>query len=165
MYAIIYSSSTGNTKLLADKIKETLPNKEDCLYFGPTMEEALKADRIYLGFWTNRGICDDISKEFIKKLTNQEVFLFGSAGFGNKLYFSRILKTTISLFPSNVHIIGRYMCQGRMRSNVKEKYEKMMENKKTKSFGSMMMKNYEKGQSHPDDKDLTKLQKMILKKQ
>ena len=163
MYAIVYSA-TGNTKFLADKIKDTLSNKEDCLYCGSTCDEALKADRIYLGFWTNRGICDDISKEFIQKLSNQEVFIFGSAGFGNKLYLSRILKNTMSLFPSKIHIIGRFMCQGRMRGNVIEKYEKMMENKKTKSFGSMMMKNFEKSQSHPDDKDIAKLQKLILKK-
>ena len=35
-YAIIYSSRTGNTALLAQAIREALP-QEECLYFGTLM--------------------------------------------------------------------------------------------------------------------------------
>ena len=33
-YAVVFSSRTGNTALLAETIRDTLP-REDCLYFGP----------------------------------------------------------------------------------------------------------------------------------
>ena len=36
-YSILYSSPTGNTKMLAEAIQEALP-KEDCDYFGPCKE-------------------------------------------------------------------------------------------------------------------------------
>lgn len=36
-YSIIFSSMTGNTRKLADKIHEILP-KESCDYFGRTRE-------------------------------------------------------------------------------------------------------------------------------
>ena len=38
-YAIVYSSQTGNTKQLAETLRETLP-QEDCRYFGTPAEAA-----------------------------------------------------------------------------------------------------------------------------
>ena len=34
-YAVVYSSKTGNTRLLAEEIRKVLP-AEECLYFGDT---------------------------------------------------------------------------------------------------------------------------------
>ena len=42
-YAIIYSSKTGNTRLLAETLRDTLPTA-DCLYFGEPSDEALRAE-------------------------------------------------------------------------------------------------------------------------
>ena len=53
-YAIVYSSRTGNTELLARAIQSALP-AEDCLYFGGPDAAALAADRLYVGFWTTRA--------------------------------------------------------------------------------------------------------------
>ncbi len=39
-YSIIYSSKTGNTKKLAEKIREVLP-EENCDYFGTEGAKAL----------------------------------------------------------------------------------------------------------------------------
>lgn len=44
-YSIIFSSSTGNTKELADTIYEALP-KEKCDYFGVSKEEP-QSDKVY----------------------------------------------------------------------------------------------------------------------
>ena len=71
-YAIVYSSKTGNTKLLATTIQECLP-QEDCIYFGEPSEEALKADYIFVGFWTDKGSCDGEAKKFLKKLDEKKV--------------------------------------------------------------------------------------------
>lgn len=42
-YSIIYSSKTGNTKKLAEKIREVLP-EENCDYFGTEGAKALSSD-------------------------------------------------------------------------------------------------------------------------
>ena len=47
-YAIVYSSHTGNTALLAQTIRETLP-QEDCVYFGAPDPSALTAETVYDG--------------------------------------------------------------------------------------------------------------------
>ena len=46
-YSIVYSSRTGNTALLAQAIREALP-QEECSYFGAPHAEALGADTIYV---------------------------------------------------------------------------------------------------------------------
>ena len=46
-YSIIYSSKTGNTKKLAEKIREVLP-EENCDYFGTEGAKALSSDILYL---------------------------------------------------------------------------------------------------------------------
>ena len=52
-YSIVYSSKTGNTKMLADALHQALP-ADDCLYFGAPDAQALAAERIYIGFWTDK---------------------------------------------------------------------------------------------------------------
>ena len=54
-YSIVYSSSTGNTKKLADTIYAVLP-KENCDYFGVPKEGDLYSEMLYIGFWTE-NIC------------------------------------------------------------------------------------------------------------
>lgn len=63
--AILYSSLSGNTKLLAETIYDVI--KEDCKYCGETKE--IDADRVYIGFWTNKGTADDKTMEFLKLFT------------------------------------------------------------------------------------------------
>ena len=56
-YAIVYSSRTGNTERLAQALRQALP-AEECVYFGPPDARALEAQRVYVGFWTDKGDCD-----------------------------------------------------------------------------------------------------------
>ena len=66
-YSILFSSSTGNTRLLAEAIREALP-AECCDYFGDCMGNEPKSDMIYVGFWTNKGIADDNALNLLKTL-------------------------------------------------------------------------------------------------
>ena len=44
-YSIVYSSQTGNTKQLAETLRETLP-QEGCRYFGTPAQAAAEADTL-----------------------------------------------------------------------------------------------------------------------
>ena len=70
-YAIVYSSKTGNTAALADRLHDILPH-EHCVYFGDTSHYSpdLGADLIFAGFWTDKGSCDDRTRVFLKSLQN-----------------------------------------------------------------------------------------------
>ena len=80
-YAIVFSSKTGNTELLADALHNYLP-QADCCYFGSPNPAAMEADTLYVGFWTDKGKADESSSDFLKQLRGKQVFLFGTAGFG-----------------------------------------------------------------------------------
>ena len=91
-YAIVYSSKTGNTKLLADTLHDCLP-QEGCDYFGIPDPAAMEADTLYVGFWTDKGKADESTSDFLKQLHGKNIFLFGTAGFGgSEEYFNKILK-------------------------------------------------------------------------
>ena len=86
-YAIVCTSKTGNTKQLADAIQSSLPD-EKVIYAGLPQAEALQADRIYVGFWTDKGTCCTEIKDFLKLAKDKEIFLFGTCGFGgSEAYF------------------------------------------------------------------------------
>ena len=159
-YSIIFSSSTGNTKELADTIYEVLP-KEKCDYFGVSKEEP-QYDKVYIGFWTNQGNADKETLELLKKLKNKKIFLFGTAGFGgSQEYFQKVLGQIKESIDSSNTIIGEYMCQGKMPQSVRERYVKMKEQPNYMPNLDMMIKNFDSALSHPDKNDLDKLRKMV----
>ena len=160
-YAIVYSSKTGNTKMLADKIASLMP-QEECIYQGEPTSEALNAELIFIGFWTNQGQCDSETKEFFDTLTNQKVFVFGTAGFGSQqAYLDNVLKKSESLLPKSVEIIGDFICQGKMPLPVRQRYEKMLENPQQRAKAQMLIDNFDMASSHPNCDDLNNLENKI----
>lgn len=156
-YAIVYSSKTGNTRLLAEAIRDALP-AADCLYFGAPDDAALAAERIYVGFWTDKGTCDADTAAFLSRLTGQQVFLFGTAGFGGApAYFDKILTAARQNLPDGVTVCGSYMCQGKMPAAVRARYGQMEDSPRRQ----MMLDNFDAALSHPDQTDLARLRDAV----
>lgn len=152
-YAIVYSSKTGNTEQLAQTIQAALP-AADRLYCGAPSAEALAADVLYVGFWTDKGDCDASVASFLSQVTGQKVFLFGTAGFGGSPeYFDHILTTVRGHLPQSASVVGSYMCQGKMPDAVRARYEAMEESPRR----TAMLENFDKALSHPDQRDLDAL--------
>ena len=156
-YAIVYSSHTGNTALLAQTIRETLP-QEDCVYFGAPDPSALTAETVYVGFWTDKGTCDTSIAQFLQSLTNQKVFLFGTAGFGGAAaYFEQILNRVKENLGDSTELIGTYMCQGKMPPSVRTRYEQMEDGPRR----TAMLENFDQALSHPNAEDLANLRAAV----
>lgn len=162
-YSIVYSSRTGNTKLLADTLRTALP-QGDCVYFGEPNAAALAADRLYVGFWTDKGTCDASTGAFLESVRNKEVFLFGTAGFGGApAYFETILGGVRQHLEGSVAVVGSYMCQGKMPAAVRQRYEKMLEAPAHAPNVESMIENFDRALSHPDDADLAGLRESVKK--
>lgn len=158
-YAIVYSSLTGNTAILAEELKKILPENQ-CVYFGEPDKKALEADIIYAGFWTDKGTCDEKSAEFLSQLTVQKIFLFGTAGFGGSdEYFQQILSKIKENIPASVSVTGTFMCQGKMPQSVRTRYEKMEKSPKQK----LMLDNFDRALSHPDKNDIDNLKMAVTR--
>lgn len=168
-YSIIYSSRTGNTALLAKQIRTCL--KEDlCNYYIET-ESLLKQDFkeqlehtsiIFIGFWTDKGTCDENTFTILKELKGKKVFLFGTAGFGGDvIYFDKIISNVKRIIDASNEILGSYMCQGRMPEGIKQKYIELLEKNPSDRQFQRMIQNYEIAESHPDIQDLENLDSIL----
>jgi len=162
-YSVVFSSSTGNTKLLADAIGEALP-KENRDYFGEITPEVPESEMLYVGFWTDRGNADKTALEFLQRLKNKKVFLFGTAGFGgSEDYFKKILANAESALDGSNTVAGEFMCQGKMPQAVRERYMSMKAQPNPPANLDMLIENFDRALSHPDAEDLERLKKTVLK--
>ena len=161
-YAIVFSSKTGNTKLLADTLHACLP-QENCCYFGTPDPAAMEADDLYVGFWTDKGNADESTLDFLKQLHGKNIFLFGTAGFGgSEEYFNKILKKVERSLDRSNTVFGRYMCQGKMPLSVRQRYEGMKKQPIHLPNLDALIENFDKALSHPDADDLARLKQGIL---
>ena len=158
-YAIVYSSRTGNTAMLAQAIREALP-REECIHFGEPTPQALAAGALCVGFWTDKGTCDAQSARFLQSVTHQRVFLFGTAGFGgDPNYFEQILSRVQANLGREVEVVGTYMCQGKMPQAVRTRYEAMPDSPRR----TTMLENFDHAACHPDQQDLARLKSAVTK--
>lgn len=156
MVSIVYSSVTGNTKLLADSIKNYLDGK--VAYFGKPGVEALASDKIYVGFWTDKGEANKEALDFLRALNNKKIFLFGTAGFGvSDEYFNKIIERTKEAINDSNEVIGSFMCQGKMPQSVKDRYLKMKESGSKIPNIDLLIDNFNKALAHPNSDDITNL--------
>ena len=160
-YSVMFSSLTGNTKMLADAIGEVLP-KENCDYFGSCKGKEPVSEMLYIGFWTDQGNADKSALELLQKIKNKKVFLFGTAGFGeNEAYFQKVLNNVKSSMDKSNQVVGEYMCQGMMPQAVRVRYVKMKEQPDHMPNLDLLIANFDRALSHPDKKDLDKLRELV----
>ena len=161
-YSIIYSSRTGNTKLLAEAIRESLP-ADLCDHFGTDEAGAVESEKLYVGFWTDKGTADEAALALLKRLKNKKIFLFGTAGFGeSEAYFQKVLDRVKESIDESNSIIGTYMCQGKMPESVKNRYLKMKEQPEHPANIDALIENFDSALSHPDADDLDRLRNLLL---
>lgn len=154
-YAIIFSSMTGNTAALADRLHDILP-EENCVYFGEPSREAaaIDADVIFVGFWTDKGSCDSKTRVLLKKFDRKHITLFGTAGFGSDpSYFDQVLKAAEADIPVSNTVIPGFMCQGRMQPEAKEKFEARLAANPDDKRAKKMLAEYETAVCHPNEDD------------
>ena len=140
-YAIVYSSKTGNTAALADRLHDILPH-EHCVYFGDTSHYSpeLGADLIFAGFWTDKGSCDDRTRIFLKNLQNTK-------------------KQAEANIPVNNTVLTGFVCQGKMQPAVADKFAAMLEKDTEDAKAKLLRDTYNEGLSHPNEEDFTNFKK------
>lgn len=160
-YAVVFSSNTGNTRLLAEQIQKE-KGDEKCAYFGEPNLQALEADVLYVGFWTDKGCCDEKAGDFLTKIHNKKVYLFGTAGFGKaESYFEKILKKAEQKIPK-YNVIGKgFMCQGKMPYAVRKRYEDILRENPQDERIKMLIENFDMALIHPNEMDFHQLKEWL----
>lgn len=120
--------------------------------------QASEADVIFVGFWCDKGSCSPAVQHFLQGLAGKRVFLFGTCGFGESdEYFAQILDRVRAYLPADAQYIGGAMCQGKMGMGVKRRYEGMLEKDPENAQALMLIDNWNKAQSHPNEDDVSRI--------
>lgn len=160
--AILYDSATGNTAYLAQELKQEYPQ---AVYCTPQDCDIEQAERVFVGFWTDKGTCSERLQAVLPKLAGKEVFLFGTAGFGtSQEYFAQIIARVSEKLPDSCRVIGWYMCTGRMGEGVRKRYEAMCQVAETREKGEMLLRNFELAAAHPNEQDVAALLEQVRAK-
>lgn len=158
-YSIVYSSATGNTERLARALRDCLP-PEDCLAFGPPDSGVPESPLLFVGFWTDKGTCDQAARDFLQRVHGRDLFLFGTAGFGGSPeYFEGILERVRGCWDGSGRLIGTFLCQGRMAASVGARYEAALRRDPGDARSRAMLETFRQASSHPDAGDCSALQK------
>ena len=120
--------------------------------------QASGADVVFVGFWCDKGSCSPAVQHFLQGLAGKRVFLFGTCGFGESdEYFAQILDRVRTYLPADAQYIGGAMCQGKMGMGVKRRYEGMLEKDSESAQARMLIDNWNKAQSHPNEDDVSRI--------
>lgn len=120
--------------------------------------QASEADVVFVGFWCDKGSCSPAVQHFLQGLAGKRVFLFGTCGFGESdEYFAQILDRVRTYLPADAQYIGGAMCQGKMGMGVKRRYEGMLEKNPENAQARMLIDNWNKAQSHPNEDDVLRI--------
>lgn len=108
--AIIYKSLTGNTRQVAEAIRDALGG-EEIVYFGEPKPDIV-ADLYFVGSWTDKGSCDGTVGEYLKQLEGKKLAVFGTAGYGgSREYYQKLACRVTECVPDTSEVLGSFYCR------------------------------------------------------
>ena len=119
---IIYSSKTGNTKRMAEKIYEVLKDKQQMtikdIRDAPEVEQF---DFILLGGWIDRGTLETKTLKLLKTIKNKKIGLFATLGAMPDSEHGRKVIKNIEDLLNDRDSLGQYICPGLVDPKMIEK--------------------------------------------
>lgn len=161
---IVYSSRTGNTKAVADAIREIFPPECD---FKPVekVQDVSSYDFIAIGYWVDKGGPDKKCTEFMEKVKGKKVGLFGTLGAYPDSEHAHDCRNKAEKLMEGNQVLGQFLCQGKIDPRVLEMMQKtasdhhpMTEERKAR---------IEEAKKHPNEADFKAAREVftdILKK-
>lgn len=78
-YLVLYSSRTGNTRMVARAIQKALPEGTPCVDIKDLKESLPEGttsyDCVFMGYWVDKGTADEASRTVLKSLDNPYIAL------------------------------------------------------------------------------------------
>lgn len=158
--AIVYKSVTGNTKKIAEAVREAVNRKAaELVYFGEPAQ-GIEADLYFVGSWTDKGTCDKAIAEFLRSLEHKTVAYFGTAGFGgSKEYYETLFSNVKKEIGDSNAAAESFFCQGKMMAPVRKRYEGMLQEHPDDQRALAGLQNFDRAMSHPDENDCLNAEK------
>ena len=150
---IVYSSQTGNTRKLAETIKDVLADSSQ-IYHIEDAPDPSEFDEIYLGFWLMAGKPDPKAQAYLQKVKTQKLFLFATHGAASQSAHAKNAIEAAKKLAPEADIIGTFNCPGEVNPSVLEKV-------RSKPEPPVWLDDAPDAEGHPDEADLNALRKML----
>ncbi len=154
---IVYSSRTGNTRRIAEAIFEILPESRE---IHPVAAAPLPDafDFVGIGFWVNQGMADEASLQYMRRIHNQKVGLFGTlAAYPDSEHARECMQQVKNLLEENGNtVLGGFMCQGKVDPDAVEKVSSITP--ETNPMTAERRDRIEEAKRHPNEKDILNAQ-------
>ena len=156
---VTYSSLTGNTKQVAEKIFEIIEGEKELISLNNISDININDfTRIVVGFWVDKGTADKRTREFIKKLSGKEIAYFGTLGAAPDSKHGNDVNERVTALCSDKNIfLGGFLCRGKIDPKLVEKMGKFPL-KLIHPLTPERLQRIEEAKSHPDTKDFENAQ-------
>ena len=125
---VVYSSKTGNTKIIAEAIRKVLPQNSE-LYSVQNAPAPDKYDFIAVGGWVDKGMPDESTRNYMQKIRNKNIGIFLTLGaYPDSQHATESMEKTCELLKDNT-ILGTFICQGKVDSKLIEMMSQMTKDK------------------------------------
>lgn len=152
---IVYSSLTGNTKKVAEAIKEVFGDEAD-LFSVEEKPDARAYDLIAVGFWVDRGTADKKAQAYITELREKKVALFATLGaYPDSEHARKSMQNAGALLNASNQLLGTFICQGKVNGNLMEKFKDLPQGHPHAMTPERIARHREAAK-HPDEVDLRK---------
>lgn len=154
--AVIYSSLTGNTRMVAEAIRDAMP-QDTAIYPVAQAPDPGSFDFLALGFWADKGKVDLAMQAYMEKTTNKgiRIGLFGTLGAYPDSDHGRNFMADARERVTGNTVLGDFLCMGKVDPKLLKTMETMRQ--KGDSVHPMTTERAARiaeGAKHPDNADL-----------
>ncbi len=163
-YLVVYSSLTGNTKMVGEAIAKEINADLKAVEENPTAEGY---DMVAVGFWADKGGSDPKATKYLQSLKNVTVALFMTLGADPKSeHAAKTLDKAASYLDESNKLVGTFACQGKIDPKLIERMNQMFkENGGNNPHAPSKDRDerHKKASTHPDAQDLLDAQDAFKK--
>jgi flavodoxin len=125
---VVYSSKTGNTKMIAEAIHKALPQDTE-IYPVDNAPSPDHYDFIAVGGWVDKGMPDEAIQSYMQKIHNKSIGIFLTLGaYPDSQHAAESLQKACELLKDNT-ILGTFICQGKVDPNLIQMMAQMTKDK------------------------------------
>lgn len=151
---VVYSSLTGNTKMIAEAIREAL-GEEAVLMDVQENPSAQACDLVAVGFWVDKGTADKKSAEYLQTIHGKKVALFATLGADPQSeHAKKSLENAAALLDDSNEVVGTFICQGKVDPKLIAQMEKMFSANHPHGMNAERKARHQMASTHPDAQDI-----------
>ncbi|AQQ09868.1 flavodoxin [Sedimentisphaera cyanobacteriorum] len=151
---VVYSSKTGNTKIIAEAIHKALPQDTE-LYPVENAPSSDHYDFIAVGGWVDKGMPDEAIQNYMQKIHKKSIGIFLTLGaYPDSQHAAESLQKACELLNDNT-ILGSFICQGKVDPKLIEMMAKMTKDKPEHphAMNDERKARLAEAAKHPNDQD------------